>query len=164
MVKEEIIGGLKLALQRGDSLRRAMMTFYEAGYLKEEIEQAARELSANMLSSQKKPAVQPEQELKADVRQGETVQKISNYEGKKLEEKKAEQEVVSKSPVFQEQQPLQEQKVSEYHSMRKKQKKNPIIIILTVLLILLVLSLVGVIIFKDKIIIILNNLFSSSSA
>ncbi len=46
MVKlnEEIIGGIVSALSRGESLEKAMMTFYNAGYEKEEIEDSAKEV------------------------------------------------------------------------------------------------------------------------
>lgn len=44
MVNEEIIGGLVSALSRGDSLQKGMMSFYNAGYNKDEIEDAAREV------------------------------------------------------------------------------------------------------------------------
>jgi len=42
MVHEEIVGGLISALSRGEPLQKAMMTFYNAGYGKQEIEEAAR--------------------------------------------------------------------------------------------------------------------------
>ncbi|MEK6833820.1 MAG: hypothetical protein AABY32_07290 [Nanoarchaeota archaeon] len=42
MVNEEIVGGLISALSRGEPLQKAMMTFYNAGYKKEEIEESAR--------------------------------------------------------------------------------------------------------------------------
>jgi hypothetical protein len=42
MVNEEIIGGLISALSRGEPLQQAMMTFYNAGYKKEDIEEAAK--------------------------------------------------------------------------------------------------------------------------
>jgi hypothetical protein len=42
MVSEEIIGGLISALSRGEPLQQAMMTFYNAGYGKDEIEEAAK--------------------------------------------------------------------------------------------------------------------------
>jgi hypothetical protein len=42
MVNEEIIGGLVSALSRGEPLQKAMMTFYNAGYKKEDIEEAAK--------------------------------------------------------------------------------------------------------------------------
>lgn len=43
-LNEEIIGGLMSALARGQALERAMMTFYNAGYEKEEIEDCAKEV------------------------------------------------------------------------------------------------------------------------
>ncbi len=42
MVNNEILGGLRHALNRGESLEKAMISFYNAGYKKEEIEEAAR--------------------------------------------------------------------------------------------------------------------------
>lgn len=44
MVNEEIVGGLISALSRGESLEKAMMTFFNAGYKKEEIEISAKEV------------------------------------------------------------------------------------------------------------------------
>ncbi|MEK6845033.1 MAG: hypothetical protein AABX44_02135 [Nanoarchaeota archaeon] len=42
MPNQEILGGLRHALNRGESLEKAMISFYNAGYKKEEIEEAAR--------------------------------------------------------------------------------------------------------------------------
>ncbi len=47
MVKEEIVEGLKSALARGESLEKAMESFYNAGYEREEIEDAARSLQSD---------------------------------------------------------------------------------------------------------------------
>ena len=44
MPKEEIVEGLKAALSKGESLEKAMMSFYNAGYSKEDIEEAASAL------------------------------------------------------------------------------------------------------------------------
>ncbi len=44
MVNEEILSGLKNALERGESLKKAMMTFFNSGYKKEEISEAAKVL------------------------------------------------------------------------------------------------------------------------
>jgi hypothetical protein len=41
MVNQEILGGLIAALERGESLKKSMMSMYNAGYKKEEIEEAA---------------------------------------------------------------------------------------------------------------------------
>ncbi len=42
LTNQEILGGIKAALERGQTLKQAMMSFYQAGYKKEEIEDAAR--------------------------------------------------------------------------------------------------------------------------
>ena len=42
MVNQEILGGLRAAVEKGESLQKAMMTFYNSGYPKKEVEQAAR--------------------------------------------------------------------------------------------------------------------------
>jgi hypothetical protein len=60
MVKEEIIEGLKYAVAKGESLPKAMMSFYNAGYLKGDIEEAARALQAPQLP-QTQPLQQPSQ-------------------------------------------------------------------------------------------------------
>jgi len=41
MVKEELVEGILEALSRGESMQTAMTSFYNAGYTKEDIEQAA---------------------------------------------------------------------------------------------------------------------------
>lgn len=46
MVNQEILGGLRHALNRGESLEKSMFSFYNAGYKKEEIEEAARFLQS----------------------------------------------------------------------------------------------------------------------
>jgi len=47
MAGEEIIGGLKNALERGESLDSAKITFINAGYKKEDVEEAAKQIDAN---------------------------------------------------------------------------------------------------------------------
>ena len=44
MVREDILGGLRIAVEKGESLFEAMMTFYGAGYSKKEIEESAEAL------------------------------------------------------------------------------------------------------------------------
>ena len=44
-MNQEIFEGLKAALERKQSLKRAMMSFFNAGYSKPEIEEAAGALS-----------------------------------------------------------------------------------------------------------------------
>ena len=81
MVKEEILEGLKYALAKGEPLAEAMMSFYNAGYSKENIEEAARVLQAPQL-----PQIQPQQPLQQQVQPGQLpqtpvriVQRVSEY-------------------------------------------------------------------------------------
>ncbi|MBA7668268.1 hypothetical protein ES703_76378 [subsurface metagenome] len=95
-MNEEILEGLKVALSKGESFRDAMMSFYNAGYKKEEIEDAARALQMQQ-SQQVQPTptqppikqVQPVQQAKPERRiqepvvkpeSPETIQKVSGYE------------------------------------------------------------------------------------
>ena len=81
MVKEEIVEGLKYAVAKGESLPKAMMSFYNAGYLKKDVEEAARALQAPQLP-QTQQVTQPGQQqvqpgqLQAPVK---VVQKVSAY-------------------------------------------------------------------------------------
>ncbi len=60
MVKEEILEGLKMAIAKGEPLRKAMMSFYNAGYPKEDIEESARALQIPQIpQTQTKPVQQP---------------------------------------------------------------------------------------------------------
>ena len=88
MVNQEIFKGLKQAISRGEALRSAMMSFYNAGYPKEDIEIAARLVQAeraNQTQSQYSQVHEAEQKLKAlgQQIQQSTIQKVSGYEEKK---------------------------------------------------------------------------------
>jgi len=55
VVRQDILGGLKVALAKGKPLQETMQAFYNAGYKKEEIEEAARELYAQRTSPSQIP-------------------------------------------------------------------------------------------------------------
>ncbi len=55
-MNEEVLGGLKSALERGESLKRAMMTLFNSGYKRGEIEEAAAILTEPNIES---PSKQP---------------------------------------------------------------------------------------------------------
>ena len=66
MVNREVLGGLVSALSRGESLQNAMFSLFNAGYKKEEIEEAARVLQfqsptqiSQMEAEVKKSVVEP---------------------------------------------------------------------------------------------------------
>ncbi len=141
-MNEEILGGLKSALERGESLQRAMMTFFNAGYNKEEIEEAARALSnfkpvANVQPAVPvvvKPAIVAQKAMPA-----KSIQPIQAMQKpqKKSFFKKLIQPSVSQKPV---------QKVSNYGA----KKPNALIPILIALLIFLLGILAVIFLFKNQ--------------
>jgi len=60
-MREDIIAGLKNAYERGESMQKAMQAFINAGYNKEEVEEAARFLNFSY-SQQEQPASAPAQQ------------------------------------------------------------------------------------------------------
>ena len=61
MVKEDIIRGLEGAMSKGESLERAMYSFYNAGYNKSDVETAARALSIHLSQQESLIPMQPEE-------------------------------------------------------------------------------------------------------
>ena len=49
MVREDLVGGLRSAMEHGESLQQAMQAFYNTGYNKQDIQEAARYLSSQGL-------------------------------------------------------------------------------------------------------------------
>jgi hypothetical protein len=121
MVKEEILSGLKYALAKGEPLPEAMMSFYNAGYLKKDIEEAARALQIPQLSQTQQPLQQPTQPVQQQVQPGQLPQ----------------------TPV------KVVQRVSEYKE-RPKTAGRAIILMLVFFLVLLLGVLVAVFLFKDE--------------
>lgn len=85
MIDEGIFGGLKLALSKGESLKQAMMSFYNAGYKKEDIEDSARALQKQNFEQKKIQHQKQEQPIKRSKKQilkrkpQKTTQKVSSY-------------------------------------------------------------------------------------
>jgi len=164
MVSEEILEGLKVALSKGESLRDAMMSFYNAGYKKEEIEDAARALQMQQFqqvqpTSTQPPIkqVQPVQQAKPERRiqkpvakpkYPKTIQKVSGYG------EKPKRQV--KKPII-ESKPLQ--KVSSYEQKPSKPKGKFIIIFLIFFLVLLLGVLAGVFFFREELVEFFNRFF-----
>ncbi len=91
MVNQEILGGLRLILNKGSSLEKAMTSFYNAGYKQEEIEEAARvlhkELRTPLVPAEK---IINENEIKylpANKKISTSVQKVSDYNLEKPKKK-----------------------------------------------------------------------------
>ncbi len=145
MVREDILGGLRAALQRGESLRQAMLTFFNAGYIKEEIEEAAREFETEktLQPQQAQPVLFIPQEVASrtdEMTQAPSVQKVSAYGEKPIRTVPVIQQPIIMAP----------QRVSGYGEVGKPRGKAVVFILVALLLILLGI-LAALFFFKDEI-------------
>lgn len=151
MVNEEILGGLKLALSKGESLKKAMMTFFNAGYKREEIEEAAKALQTQGIEKQmpeQKPA-QIKQPIKKPFIKRKPAQKVSAYgEPSEKEIFPEEKKEITKEKPIQKESP---KKISSYEKSTSPKGKI-MIILLIIFLIFLIGGLIAVFLFKQEII------------
>ncbi len=187
MVNEAILEALKSALTRGESLKKAMMTLYNAGYKKEEISEAAKSINESGFVAQaqqtqpqqvqepakkgkkQKKSKQPQPPPQVSAQMLAPGQQLSPQQPAQVQPQQAMQQQVPLSQVPQQQaqqqliQPQQPgqapQRVSGY-GQPPKQSGKTIIILLGFLLLLLVGILVTIFLFKDELISFFNNLFS----
>ncbi len=156
-MNEEILGGLRLALSRGESLRQAMMSFYNAGYKKEEIEEAAKVAqNANIQPQVQKPSPKQVTEKAPTGKVKKSAQKVSSYgepEPQQPIDLAIEQLQKLKTSPGQPsaQAPIISQKVSGYGKKPKPAGKL-IISLLIFFLLFLVGALIAVFFFKDELI------------
>lgn len=163
MVREDILGGLRSALNRGESIKQAALSFLNAGYKQEEIDEAARTLEAErvqqpvqQLPTQPGQVQQPQPQPTTQVQQPKVVQKVSAY-GQPAQPTPIQP--VQPPPVQQPQQPIQQpippvsvlQRVSAYGQVPEKPKGKAVVFILVALLLILVGALVTVFFFKEEI-------------
>src|SRR3989339_15672 len=148
MVKQDILGGLFSAVSRGIDLKNAMQSLYNAGYEKEEIEEAAKIIQ------------------KGQFTQDPITQKIIPIFEKLVEEKKEPiQDII---PIVEKQKTQIKsnkpttKKVSDYdHTFENNDRK--IIAVLIVILIFLIGVLLATIIFKPEIISFINEFLNKNA-
>lgn len=165
MVNEEILGGLKLVLSKGGSLKQAMMSFYNAGYKKEDIEEAARALQKERVEQQEIQQ-KPEQPIKKPQKsKGKIIQRVSGY-GEPMKEqirsvpkmkKKMDSAIERLNVPKQKIREKTSQKVSDYGEKPKPTGKLIIFILIFFLLFLLGV-LAAVFFFKKDLVEFFNNL------
>ncbi len=168
---DDVLGGIKAAIERGETLKDSMMTFLNAGYSKEEIQEAARnylmeksEITAmnNSQLNQKAPIAKPvvqtpkEPEKKQEIKPEQKQTPISPEEHKPFPVKKIISRPIKK---FSSQKKNLSQKVSNYENKPKK-RVEPITIILILLLFFLILVLGAVFLFKSQLVEFFNKFFS----
>ncbi len=81
-MKEELVEGIRQAVSKGESMERAMTTFYNAGYTKEEIEEAAAASQAPVFVQQGQSVFQraPGQQTRPLIpQQPQVIQRVSAY-------------------------------------------------------------------------------------
>jgi len=157
MVNEAILGALRSALARNESLKKAMMTVYNAGYKKEEISEAAR------LINEGGSIIQEQQVKRIDVKQPQQPATTKTLAPSKELSPKPQQPTQPQKLQQPTQQPPKDgnviQKVSGYGQPPTKKSKT-IIIVLGFLLLFLIGSLVTLFLFKEELLDFFNNLFS----
>ncbi len=179
MINEEILAGLKSALERGQSLQRAMMALYNAGYKKEEIEEAARSLMEFSSESQLQPPIKTVPRT-AGIKQVPQVlatpTTVKSFPELQPYRKPTKQQPLMQKLISQTPQPAQVpvdkslpiQKVSGYEQPKLKEKvkekgksgEKTIIFVLIFLLILLIGVLGAIFIFRQQLIDFFSTFFS----
>ncbi|MDP3987511.1 MAG: hypothetical protein Q8P81_04780 [Nanoarchaeota archaeon] len=145
MPKEDIIEGLRSALSKGETLDSAMMSFFNAGYPREEIEEAARFMQAPQIPSgvqQPQPSTQP---TPTQPVQGQPTPVTSGNQGYQQINQ------ISPSPM-----PAPAQKVSAYGTPKSSGKGITIALVLILLVLLGIL--VSVFLFREQLANFLNEL------
>ncbi len=124
-MNEEIAEGIKFAMSKGETLQQAMQSFYNAGYPRQEVEEAARSLQQQLHIESEKGihAVHPEFGTVRQTQQDDSL------------------DLDSKTPVV--------QKVSSYESEGKGENpRRKMIILVSVLLLILALIFAGIFFFR----------------
>jgi hypothetical protein len=153
MVNQDIFGALKWAIARGQSLQEAMISLLNAGYNRQEIEEAAK-----ILQSGQAPQQQPSQQLSPQ----QLIQQPQQTSQKIISQNVPQQTSLQQQPIQQPQQNSQKivsqvpqqktiQKVSDYSERKKSNKNKFFVISLIVILIFLLGLLIVTILFKNQI-------------
>ncbi len=79
MTKEEIVEGLRQAVSKGEPLEKALTSFFNAGYSKEDIEEAASVLQMPTTYQPQPQFQQPQQKIPSPMTAQTVVQRVSEY-------------------------------------------------------------------------------------
>lgn len=148
MVRQDIIAGLRNAVQRGFTMQQAMQSYINAGYNAQEVQQAAAHLSkgqAPPIQQKGAPVAQQAQQLIQPTTQP------------------TQQMQMTQQPQPGPQPPSGSQQVKPLKDKKKPPKKKGhkgLIITLIIILVLLIAGVSLAILFKDNIITFINDLMS----
>ncbi|MBI4116792.1 hypothetical protein HY449_03555 [Candidatus Pacearchaeota archaeon] len=163
MPKEDIIRGLEGAMAKGETLERAMYSFYNAGYNKQDVEEAARALSAHlsiqesMLPVKQVLQIQKTPQKKMEIPPAKQI--VPLEELKSRQSLQPLEQLNSLENQTREQEPRIVQDVSKYEPKQKMNSRTLLIVILSILLAILVGSLAGIFLFKDTLIKMFSGIF-----
>lgn len=156
MTNNEILEGLKTAIERNYTLEQAMISFFNAGYKKEDIEEAARTLYTNYpqvaaKAKLKKQNPKPENNPSPNISHQKTTQYPSQVQGQsQITQKPAQTPLTQQMP--------QKQNISKYES-KTKPKSKLITILIIIILLIIIASAIGFFLFKDELMFFLHDLF-----
>ncbi len=172
MVNKDILGGLKSALTRGYSLEEAMLSFFNAGYKRNEIEEAAQSLQ--MMQTTPKPEFKPQPIFPPTPKPSVPVEipkpKIPAIS---VQAPVVSMPVIQKSVPVQIEQPIFEEKPIQVQPKIQRQisrvsaypSYNARIRTITIVLIILLVVLLGILglmyLFKNQIIAFFNSIFNA---
>jgi hypothetical protein len=143
-MNQEIFEGLRTAISRGESLKRAMMSFLNAGYGKAEIEQAAKVLQSQRISQ---PIQVQQSPIKPLAKKTLPIKKVSAYGKQPIPKQQPTQKKIK--PVQLKKVTSQQPKVSDY-KVQEKPKKNWILYLMIFFFVILLGVLAAVIFFKPE--------------
>ncbi len=169
MVREDIIGTLRTALQRGQNLQQTIQSLINAGYLKEEVDEAANMINNYVFQPPSIPPAKPNPQLPPrPVSQpaplGQAQQVVSSYPMQSAQPNQLPPASFPQPVQQQYQQPqLQQiaqtvQKASDYFGNPREKASRTITIIMVVMLMILLGILVVVFLFKEELTNFINNL------
>jgi len=161
MVNQEIVEGLRHALERGSTLEKAMLSFWSSGYKNEEIEEAARSLISHPSQLISRPGKEIPKEMKQPVQTLPGFQKtLTSAPPIKTSAPALAKTGIRYAPALAKPEPIpyeRTQLVSRYEEKAKSGGKFTIILLIIILLVFLGM-LAGIIVFKKELIQFFNNL------
>ncbi len=149
MVEEFLVQGLKNAVSKGETLKQAMMSFFNAGYDREDIEESARKYLE--LENKENNEVNSDTLDKSDNKKGFFKKIFSSSKSQKLKENSQKKEQNTKKETENKKTP-NKNRVSSYDKEYKKPKKLKIFaIILGVIFVLILALLIILILYGEQI-------------
>ena len=118
MEREDIIGGIKIALSKGQKLEDIMQSFYNSGYKKEDIEQAVNELFSETSQSIKLQLPQNSPQVKIQIPQPAQQKMISSTSAQVI------QSFPQQKPIAQAPQTTQAQQTFQQTQQSQQTKKD----------------------------------------